>query len=177
MISEICAAGNHGGVKTAARKQKGGETVENISYERFLQDFRHILAVELDQQLDAKLEEKLEEKLEAKLEEKLDAKFDERLKPIIDRLDRMELEQQRTNKKLDNLDIKVSETNRKVADLDLKVARIDLKVCEGNTKISALELSMKRSEKAIRSDITKLKDANDTLAAVLEAHGMIPGVK
>lgn len=173
MISEICAAGNHGGVKAAARKQKGGETVENISYERFLQDFRHILAVELDQQLDAKLEEKLDTKLDTKL----DAKFDERLKPIIDRLDRMELEQQRTNKKLDNLDIKVSETNTKVADLDLKVARIDLKVCEGNTKISALELSMKRSEKAIRSDITKLKDANDTLAAVLEAHGMIPGVK
>lgn len=173
MISEICAAGNHGGVKTAARKQKGGEMVENISYERFLQDFRHILAVELDQQLDAKLEEKLDTKLDTKL----DAKFDERLKPIIDRLDRMELEQQRTNKKLDNLDIKVSETNTKVADLDLKVARIDLKVCEGNTKISALELSMKRSEKAIRSDITKLKDANDTLAAVLEAHGMIPGVK
>lgn len=155
--------------------------MENISYERFLQDFRNILAVELDSQLEVKLEEKLdaklEEKLEAKLEEKLDAKleekleakleekldtkletkldakFDERLKPVLDRLDRMELEQQRTNRKLDNLDIKV---------------------CDVSARTSALELTVKRSEKAIRSDIAKLKDANDTLTVVLEAHGMIP---
>lgn len=50
------------------------------------------LEEKLEQKLEEKLEQKLDQKLDEKLDQKLDEKFDEKLKPIYDRLDKVESE-------------------------------------------------------------------------------------
>lgn len=95
------------------------------------------------------LDQKLEEKLEEKLEVKLNQKFDERLAPIIERLDLLEFKQDKMNDRLENME------------LDVK----------------GLEVSVRRSEKNIMREIAKLKDADDTLVAVLQNKGILPSVQ
>lgn len=48
------------------------------------------LEEKLEQKLEQKLDQKLEEKLDEKLDQKLNRKFDEKLRPLCDRLDRLE---------------------------------------------------------------------------------------
>lgn len=95
------------------------------------------------------LERKLEEKLEEKLETKLNQKFDERLAPIIERLDLLEFKQDKMNDRLENLE------------LDVK----------------GLDVTVRRSEKNIMREIGKLKDADDTLTAILKGQGLMPAVQ
>lgn len=78
---------------------------------------------------------------ETKLLEAISQMLDEKLKPINDRLEILEIKQGMTHKKLEDLT------------LDVKI-----------------------SERAIRRDIHKLKDAQDTLIAVLEAKGILPKI-
>lgn len=78
---------------------------------------------------------------ETKLLEAISQMLDEKLKPINDRLEILEIKQGMTHKKLEDLT------------LDVKI-----------------------SERAIRRDIHKLQDAQDTLIAVLEAKGILPKI-
>ena len=60
----------------------------------------------------------------------------------------------------ERLGLLVSKNGRRIEDVDIHV--------------SSLELDVKRSERAIRADISRLKDANDTLITVLESKGILP---
>lgn len=59
--------------------------------------------------------ELFDKKFEENFDERFDEKFDEKLKPVYDRLDRLEYKQDRTEKKVDNLhlDMKIMERDIK----------------------------------------------------------------
>lgn len=85
--------------------------------EQLLQAISDLIDKKFDEKFDEKFEKKINEELDKKIDEKLDAildkKFDEKLKPIYNRLDILEVKQDRTIKKLDNLqlDFKIAERN------------------------------------------------------------------
>ncbi|MCM1154979.1 MAG: hypothetical protein NC392_06415 [Roseburia sp.] len=123
-----------------------------------------LLAMEelLDRKLEEKLEEKLDKKLDEKLEEKLDKKFDEKLKPIYDRLDRVD---DRLDTIEDRLDTGEGRLDRLEADMKyIKVVQLENNVIPRLNTIEACYLDtsqkfMERTEQigALSSDIVVLK--------------------
>ena len=158
-------------------ERKLEEKLECKLEEKLDQKLEEKLDQKLEEKLEQKLEEKLDQKLEEKLELKLEEKMDQKLAPIyeelkkIDRLDgrvaNLEEGQERLSSKITSLEegqerlgLLVSKNGRRIEDVDIHV--------------SSLELDVKRSERAIRADISRLKDANDTLITVLESKGILP---
>lgn len=86
------------------------------------------------------------EKLLQAISEMMDKKLDERLKPINDRLDKMD-------SRFDIIELKLDRTTKKVEDLQIDIAV---------------------SERRIKRDIDELKDEMETVIEVLKMNDMIP---
>lgn len=89
-----------------------------------------------------------------------------------------------TNKKLNTLEESTNTTNQrldrlesKLNELDEKVAILEIKHDITHKGLTDIQLNMKISERAIRKDISKLQDAEETLVTVLEMKGILPKAK
>ena len=86
------------------------------------------------------------EKLLQAISDMMDKKLDERLKPINDRLDKMD-------SRFDIIELKLDRTTKKVEDLQIDIAV---------------------SERRIKRDIDELKDEMETVIEVLKMNELIP---
>lgn len=68
-------------------------------------------------------------------------------------------------------------TNQRLNELDEKVSVLEIKHDMTHKGLNDLQLNMKISERAIRKDINKLLDAEETLITVLEMKGILPTAK
>lgn len=78
-------------------------------------------------------------------------------------------EQQKTNERVE----KIGEHLEK---LENKVEYMDQKINLTNSKLDDVRVDVKYSQKLVQKDINKLKDAQDTVIAVLEHRGILKSV-
>lgn len=100
----------------------------------------------VDKEMLAAMEDLLDRKLDEKLDEKLDQKFDEKLKPI--------------NQKLDRLDGRVSRLETSVKKLDERTSRLETSVenlKDGMEKLGERTSRLETSVEKLEADMTYVK--------------------
>lgn len=89
----------------------------------------------------------MEELLDRKLDEKLDQKFSENLKPIIIRLDRLEVKVEKLDERVSRLEERVSRLEARVEKLDEHVSGLDERTSRLEAKVEKLDGQMDHLEK------------------------------
>lgn len=87
---DLRAAGSKLEEKLEEKLEKLEEKLEQKLDEKLEQKLEEKLEQKLEEKLEQKLEEKFDQKFDEKFDQRLDQKFDDKLKPLCDRLDRLE---------------------------------------------------------------------------------------
>lgn len=123
----------------------------------------------VDREMLTAMEELLDRKLDEKLNEKLDQKFSENLKPINDRLERLEAGMEELGKQISKLKVQMSKLDGRVAQLEADMTYVKVVQLENNVirRLNTIEKYyvdtstryMERTEQIDRmnSDISILK--------------------
>ena len=112
--------------------------------------------------------------MDMELREMLTDIISEQIKPVCQRLDKMD-------ERLDGMDKRFETNNERLDGMDKRfeklegtVSSIRAQQSRDSRKLSDLQLDVKVSERNIRRDIYHLNDEMDTVIEVLRQQGMIP---
>ena len=105
--------------------------------------------------------------MDMELREMLTDIISEQIKPVCQRLDKMD-------ERLDGMDKRFETIDKRFEKLEGTVSSIRAQQSRDSRKLSDLQLDVKVSERNIRRDIYHLNDEMDTVIEVLRQQGMIP---
>lgn len=113
---------------------------------------------------------------ETKLLEAISLMMDQKLQPINDRLTSVEDKLNGLENNMNGLENKMNGLENKMNNLETRIEILEIKQGMTHKKLDDMQFESKVTERAIRKDIAKLQDGQDTLVAVLEAKNILPKV-
>lgn len=112
--------------------------------------------------------------MDMELREMLTDIISEQIKPICQRLDKMDERLDGMDKRFETIDERLDGMDKRFEKLEGTVSSIRAQQSRDSRKLSDLQLDVKVSERNIRRDIYHLNDEMDTVIEVLRQQGMIP---
>lgn len=112
--------------------------------------------------------------MDMELREMLTDIISEQIKPICQRLDKMDERLDGMDKRFETINERLDGMDKRFEKLEGTVSSIRAQQSRDSRKLSDLQLDVKVSERNIRRDIYHLNDEMDTVIEVLRQQGMIP---
>lgn len=112
--------------------------------------------------------------MDMELREMLTDIISEQIKPVCQRLDKMDERLDGMDKRFETIDERLDGMDKRFEKLEGTVSSIRAQQSRDSRKLSDLQLDVKVSERNIRRDIYHLNDEMDTVIEVLRQQGMIP---
>ena len=112
--------------------------------------------------------------MDMELREMLTDIISEQIKPICQRLDKMDERLDGMDKRFETIDERLDGMDKRFEKLEGTVSSIRAQQSRDSRKLSDLQLDVKVSERNIRRDIYHLNDEMDTVIEVLRQQGIIP---
>ena len=112
--------------------------------------------------------------MDMELREMLTDIISEQIKPVCQRLDKMDERLDGMDKRFETINERLDGMDKRFEKLEGTVSSIRAQQSRVSRKLSDLQLDVKVSERNIRRDIYHLNDEMDTVIEVLRQQGMIP---
>lgn len=112
--------------------------------------------------------------MDMELREMLTDIISEQIKPVCQRLDKMDERLDGMDKRFETINERLDGMDKRFEKLEGTVSSIRARQSRDSHKLSDLQLDVKVSERNIRRDIYHLNDEMDTVIEVLRQQGMIP---
>jgi predicted nucleic acid-binding Zn-ribbon protein len=112
--------------------------------------------------------------MDMELREMLTDIISEQIKPVCQRLDKMDERLDGMDKRFETINERLDGMDKRFEKLEGTVSSIRAQQSRDSRKLSDLQLDVKVSERNIRRDIYHLNDEMDTVIEVLRQQGMIP---
>lgn len=112
--------------------------------------------------------------MDMELREMLTDIISEQIKPVCQRLDKMDERLDGMDKRFETINERLDGMDKRFEKLEGTVSSIRAQQSRDSRKLSNLQLDVKVSERNIRRDIYHLNDEMDTVIEVLRQQGMIP---
>ena len=112
--------------------------------------------------------------MDMELREMLTDIISEQIKPVCQRLDKMDERLDGIDKRFETINERLDGMDKRFEKLEGTVSSIRAQQSRDSRKLSDLQLDVKVSERNIRRDIYHLNDEMDTVIEVLRQQGMIP---
>ena len=112
--------------------------------------------------------------MDMELREMLTDIISEQIKPVCQRLDKMDERLDGMDKRFETINERLDGMDKRFEKLEGTVSSIRAQQSRDSRKLSDLQLDVKGSERNIGRDIYHLNDEMDTVIEVLRQQGMIP---